>query len=226
LRERFGTHYSLNDVLVSALSIAMRDFDSSERKTTRIQDATSVIWVSLPRSADVEKLEGGNGGLGFASCALPLSVGTSDCVLDTVCKTHERLGALKASEEPLVINMALYLIGRLPVWLGKRISALAADKASVSISNMAGPTSKLVWPIPPPDARSNRTAYPGSGVVDSVYFATSPPFHYGPLFSLLTYHGNIYISVSARAELFSQQELVKLVKFYLLNAVIKMETSI
>ena len=225
LGKHFRKHFSLNDVLVSALTIAMRDFDTSERGTVEVRDATSVIWVSLPRDTVEEKLESGNGGLGFASCALPLSIDTHNNVLATVCETQKRLSALKASAEPAVINMALYLIGSLPVWLGKRISALAADKASASISNMAGPSGKLVWPVPTPESRGNSTPS-GSGVVESVYFATSPPFHYGPLFSLLTYHGRVYISVSARSELFTQDELSKLVKFYLLNAVIKMETSI
>ena len=225
LRLNLGKHVSLNDILVSALSIAMRDFDTCERNTTNVQDATSVIWVSLPRNAETEKLESGNAGLGFASCALPLSIDTHDSVLATVLETQKRLSALKASAEPAVINMALYLIGSLPVWLGKRISVVAADSASASISNMAGPTQKLVWPVPHPDSRQSET-YPGAAEVESVYFATSPPFHYGPLFSLLTYHGNVYISVSARAELFSQEELSKLVKFYLLNAVIKIEKSI
>ena len=224
-RKRFGIPFSLNDILVSALTIAMRNFARLESGESHIQDANSVIWVSLPRSEKSNSRELGNGGLGFALCALPLSMNTSN-ISETVIETQRRLAALKASPEPAIINIALYLIGLLPVWLGKRISALAADKASCSISNMAGPTHKLVWPVPRPEERTADTSDHGCGVVKSVFFATSPPFHYGPLFSLLTYHGNVYVSVSGRAEIFTKDELSKLVKFYLLNAVIEIEKSL
>lgn len=225
LRQNFQMQYTINDVLVAALTIAMRDFALSGRGTVCHGDLSAVVWVSLPQNENMEDLQCGNSGLGFATCALPLRIPKNDYLLETLKETQKRLAALKSSPEPVVINRALFLIGMLPVCLGKRISAIAADKASVSISNMAGPLEKLVWPVPPPSKRGSNV-YPGSGIVDSVYFATSPPFRYGPLFSLLTYHGKVFVSVSARAELFSRLETSQLVNQYLLNAIIKMETSL
>jgi hypothetical protein len=116
-------------------------------------------------------------------------------------RCHERLSALKTSAEPVVINAALRLMGSLPVSVGKRISGATADIASVSMSNLPGPNCPVYWPVGISEDLS------GAGLVDSVYFATSPPFHFGPLVSVISYCGSFFMSISARDEVLPQQDL-------------------
>ena len=101
-----------------------------------------------------------------------------------------------------MINSALKLIGALPVNVGKAISAKTADIASVSMSNLPGPSCPVYWPVGGQDEDTSKI-----GLVASVHFATSPPFHFGPLLSVISYCGTFYVSVSARDELLSQSDL-------------------
>jgi len=128
-------------------------------------------------------------------------------------KTHSQLSEIKRSPEPLIINTALALIGSLPTWLGKLIAPLTADAASVSFSNMMGPTEKVYWPVTPGAATHDY------GVIESIFFATSPPFHYGPLVSILSYDGIFFSTISARADMFSHEELIKILNIYLPAAI-------
>lgn len=186
-----GERVSVNDVLTAIISQAFRAFQSNKSKDPP-RDIRSVIWVSVPvpRTNDC-----GNAGLGFGYCKLPISIDNPKRCLEEV---HRRLSTMKKSCQALVINRVLHLIGSIPISIGKKLAKLSADMASVSISNMAGPTAPIIWPV---------SSVGGQGSVKSIYFATSPPFHFGPLVSVMSYCGKFHISISARADLFSRSDL-------------------
>jgi len=183
--------YSINDILTCIISMSLG-------KAPNAPDfVSSVIWVSLEKDYDavIDPKKWDNSKLGFGYIQLPLGVADP---LECLATCHARLRALKASADPLVINKALKCIGRLPRRLGKCISAQTADKASVSMSNLVGPTSQVQWPV-------NESS--GGWPIESLHFATSPPFHFGPLFSVLSYNNGFYLSIAARADMLSSEEL-------------------
>ena len=190
-----NSRMSVNDVITCIITRAFRLY-SLNRGVSKPIDLTSVVWVSLNKDITVEE-EWDNSNLGFAYVKLPLSVNSAkDCLREC----HRRLSALKSSAEPLVINTTLKLLGSLPIAIGKTVSTYTADVASVSMSNLIGPNSPVYWPVIDSDVT-------GSGLVDSVYFATSPPFRYGPLVSVISYCGTFYLSLSARDSLLTKSDL-------------------
>jgi diacylglycerol O-acyltransferase / wax synthase len=186
---------SINDVILTILSLSLGSF--AEKSTKSISDVTTVIWVSLARefTASPSPDKWDNTDLGFAYCKLPLSISEPKSCLKVV---HERLDKLKGSMEPFVINTALRTIGKLPIGIGKVVAPMTADCASLSVSNIAGPTEQVRWP-------SGK-----GGVVDTIHFATSPPFRYGLLVSVITYNDNVYMTLSARGSMLTSADLTEI----------------
>ena len=203
--------YSINDILTAALAMALRSFALKRGKTP--EDVTSVIWVSLERefAASICPNKWDNSKLGFGYASLPLSVQSP---MESLRVTHGRLSVLKESPDAGVINWALRLIGSLPVSMGKFLSLRTADKASISMSNLAGPNQQVRWPV----------GLPGEApIIESIHFVTSPPFHFGLLASFLSYDGKFFVSLSARAQMFEETELTSLLKEELPRAVCRLE---
>ena len=194
-RKLVSGRVTVNDVLTSIITRALRLY-ALRNSAFDPQDITSVVWVSLNKDIQVEE-EWDNANLGFAYVKLPLS---KDDPWDCVTTCHQRLHELKSSTAPVVINTTLRLLGSLPISLSKQVSKATADVASVSMSNLIGPNAPVYWPV-----SEGNTA--GSGLVDSVYFATSPPFRFGPLVSIMSYCGTFYLSISARDSLLSKKDL-------------------
>ena len=94
------------------------------------------------------------------------------------------------------------------------MAGISADKASMSMSNLVGPRERVCWP----------TSDSGSGwEVQSVYFATSPPFRFGPLISIISYDNVFCVSMAARSDMLSAKELHRIVDTELVNAVVQLE---
>jgi hypothetical protein len=70
------------------------------------------------------------------------------------------------------------------------------------MSNLPGPNSMVYWPV----SGKEDDSFP-TGLVDSVFFVTSPPFRFGPLVSVISYNGVFHFSISARASVLSQKAL-------------------
>ena len=192
--------FSVNDVLTAIFTRAFRSFTLNNKKFTgKMEDIKSVVWVNLGNKSDSEAW--GNSRLGFGYCQLPLSVEDPRACLR---ECHSRLDRLKHSMDAAVINVALKFIGLLPIGLGKRIARITADMASVSMSNMAGPVKPVIWPVIPGETIIDSTINPA---IRSIHFATSPPFHFGPLVSVMSYCGYFHISISARDEVLSHSDL-------------------
>jgi diacylglycerol O-acyltransferase len=188
---------SVNDVITAIITRAFRLYHlRSKNDFTKASDLTSVIWVSLNKDME-SSTDWDNANLGFSYMTLPVS---EDDAFTSLGSCHQRSNALKSSVGPLVINTALRMLGSLPVNIGKKLAKVAADNASVSISNLIGPSAPVYWPVSGDDIS-------GAGLIDSVYFATSPPFRFGPLVSVISYCGTLYFSFSARDSLLNKQDL-------------------
>jgi hypothetical protein len=201
---------TINDVIVAGLTMALMMFEKSERKHQSNKDLTSVIWTALPWKTSPSRW--GNSSLGFVYCTLPTLMAGRVSPRDVLLEIHSRLHALKSSPEALIINGALAVIGSVPTYLGKLVAPLTADAASISFSNMIGPSEKVYWPVPPEGDIGDLSEV---GIIDTIHFATSPPFHYGPLVSILSYDGKFYSTISAREDMFSHSELARILDTYL-----------
>ena len=215
---------SVNDVLTAVVSGALRRHCLSEESgDSSVSDITTVVWVSLRKSFGLDNPSmpipaWDNSSLGFAYCQLPLSVDSAKVRLG-LC--HSRLNTLKSSADAVVVNAALRVIGSLPVAVGEVISAVSADLASMSMSNLPGPSAPVHWPV----ARES-TDVGSAGIVKEVYFVTSPPFHFGPLVSVISYCGQFYFSISARDDVLTQSELDSIIGVHLEQAATELERSL
>lgn len=212
---------SVNDVVTAIFSIAFRMHAIRSTSKSIPGDISTVVWVSLAKEFSFiesdSMMEWDNSSLGFAYCQMPLS--NSDC-LESLRLCHERLNKLKSSADAVVINTALKLIGSLPVEIGKAVSAVSADTASVSMSNLPGPNAPVYWPV------GDDRATDHSGIVEEVYFITSPPFHFGPLVSVISYCGELFVSLSARESVFSHKDLSQIINEDLTFAITSLEHSL
>ena len=195
IAENCGKEYSVNDVLTAVFARAFRHFQL--KRSPSVQDIKSVVWVSVKKP---RKEDWGNSGLAFGYCQLALSAVDP---LECLKQSHNRLCRLKTSADAVVINRALNVIGKVPVWFGKIIARNTANMASVSMSNLAGPMAPVVWPVDAGEPATSSCA----GEIKSIHFVTSPPFQFGPLVSVISYNGKFFMSVSAREDLLSQSDL-------------------
>ena len=196
---------SINDLLTSAFSIALSSICT--------EDVSTVVWVSLNRDfgAPIHPGKWDNSTLGFGYIKLPLSAKTPS---ESLALCMSRLNTLKQSPDPGVINGVLKCLGSVPLCIGKFVAGISADKASMSMSNLVGPRERVCWP----------TSDSGSGwEVQSVYFATSPPFRFGPLISIISYDNVFCVSMAARSDMLSAKELHRIVDTELVNAVVQLE---
>ena len=199
---------SVNDVITAIVTRALRSFYLESAPMSTPADLRTVVWVSLNKDMDSSS-SWDNANLGFSYITLPVSEKDPWVALGSC---HKSLNELKSSAGPLVINTTLRMLGSLPTKIGKRIAKQTADIASASLSNLIGPSAPVYWPVDNSDVT-------GSGLVDSVFFATSPPFRFGPLVSVISYCGTLYLSVSARDSLLTKQDLDWITAKGLLNAV-------
>ena len=204
---RLKSRLTINDMITTLLARSFRAYTVHQGFEPR--DLTSVVWVTLNQKPLDANSPWNNSGLGFAYTQIPVACKSpQECIM--TC--HQRLNELKSSAQPLIINKALWALGSVPLWMGKKIAAQMADYASVSLSNLVGPKVPVNWPSPS-DAH-----------VDAIYFATSPPFRFGPLVSVISYSGTFYFSISARASLLSQKSLDWILNEGLQEALVELES--
>lgn len=212
---------SVNDVVTAIFSIAFRMHAIRTNPKSIPGDISTVVWVSLSKElsflASDSVREWDNSNLGFAYCQMPLSESNS---LESLRLCHKRLDKLKSSADAVVINTALKLIGSLPVEIGKAVSAVSADTASVSMSNLPGPNAPVYWPVGDDQATDH------SGLVEELYFISSPPFHLGPLVSIISYCGELFGSLSARESVLSRKDLSQIINEDLSIAITSLENSL
>ena len=134
-----GLDATINDVLVSAMAGALREYMIAAGNDTALGDITAMVPVNLrPESA---KIELGNQ---FALVYLSMPVSLADPI-DRLAATKHHMDMLKSSPEPFIVYQILGAIGALPLDLARQATTWFSTKASMVLTNVPGPRQQLYF---------------------------------------------------------------------------------
>jgi diacylglycerol O-acyltransferase len=134
-----GLDATINDVLVSAMAGALREYMVAERNDPALGDITAMVPVNLrPETA---KIELGNQ---FALVYLSLPVSLADPI-DRLTATKHHMDVLKNSPEPFIVYQILGLVGSLPLDIARQVTTWFSTKASMVFTNVPGPRQQLYF---------------------------------------------------------------------------------
>jgi len=169
---------TINDVMVTALAGAVRRELLDDELTSSIPPVRAIVPVDL-RSA-TQALELGNA-FGLTFLSLPIDETTP---MDRLRTAKERMDAIKQSPEASVFFHILGLFGQLPHAVQDLASSFFANKASMVMTNVVGPT-------------NDRTLAGHS--VENMVFWVPHPVSLGTGISILSYGGRVSVGVVADA---------------------------
>ncbi len=132
-----ATGSTVNDVLMAALTGALRAFMEAEGDSVDCRDLRAMVPVNL--RGQEAPLELGNQ-FGMVYLSLPVSV---DDPLQRLFEVKRRMDLLKRSPEAIVVFQVLNLLGALPGELAAHAVDLFAAKASAVLTNVPGPQETL-----------------------------------------------------------------------------------
>jgi hypothetical protein len=167
--------------LAAALSFAIG------KKFPKSPELLSTCWVALGGHQ-----EWGNGSLGVAFLRL-----ANDPKLDEMGmlnRVSERLKSIKASVEAIVSNRLLKLLGWLDI---PNVTRFFTDKASVSISSVAGPVDLVNWP-----GKNHQ--------VKQLHVLVPPVQSMGLMAVLISYGDTVTLSLTGSESLFTSHTLNEL----------------
>ena len=129
---------TVNDVLVAAVAGALRRYveargDDPEGKTIR-----AMVPVDIRGPQDTKLTNR------FALVYLPLPIGIADSI-DRLMETKRHMDAIKRSPEALVTYQAIASLGVVSDKIARSIRGYYADKVSVVLTNVPGPSQKLYF---------------------------------------------------------------------------------
>ncbi len=178
---------TVNDFLLAALSAALRRYLIAREGTA--SPIRAIVPVNLrPADAPVD-LEKGNW-FGLVFLDLPVDQDTRDRRLTALRRSMERL---KRSKEAGVTLGILALMGRAPLVVDRIIEAIFSRKASVVVTNVPGPQSRL------------RLA--GAPVRDIVFWVPHPA-GLGLGISILSYAGRVRVGFRADTAIVPDPDLL------------------
>ncbi len=136
VKNRMGA--TVNDVLVAAMAGALRRYvaargDDAEGKTIR-----AMVPVDI-RGPEDTKLTNR-----FALVYLPLPIGIADPI-ERLFATKRHMDAIKRSPEALVTYQAIAGLGMVSDRIARGVRSYYADKVSVVLTNVPGPSQKLYF---------------------------------------------------------------------------------
>ena len=134
-----ATGSTVNDVLIAALTGALRGFMAEEGDDVDSGDLRAMVPINL-RSPDAPVSLGNQFGMVYLS----LPVGLDD-PLARLFAVKQRMDLLKSSPEPMVVYLVLNLLGMLPGELAAHAVDLFATKASAVLTNVPGPQQTLYF---------------------------------------------------------------------------------
>lgn len=174
-------HATVNDVLVACVAGALRRYLKHRGIDLRHRTLRAVVPVNLRPAEHRGQL---SNEFGLSLLALPIE---EDNPVQRVTLTQERMAQLKHSTEPVAMQWLCKLLGHGPKPLQDQVQALLGSKASVVLSNLAGPRQRL---------------YLAGRAVDRLMFwVPHPGDTLGMGLSLLSYRGQITLGVMADAQL-------------------------
>ena len=134
-----ATGSTVNDVLIAALTGALRGFMDEEGDDVNSGDLRAMVPISL-RSADAPLSLGNQFGMVYLT--LPVSL---EDPLARLFVVKQRMDMLKSSPEAVVVYQVLNLLGMLPGELAAHAVDIFATKASAVLTNVPGPQRKLYF---------------------------------------------------------------------------------
>ena len=129
---------TVNDVLVAAMAGALRRYVETRGDDPEGKEIRAMVPVDI-RAPDDTKLTNR-----FALVYLPLPIGIAD-PMDRLFATKRSMDAIKRSPEALVTYQAIAGLGVVSDRIAKGVRGYYADKVSVVLTNVPGPSQKLYF---------------------------------------------------------------------------------
>jgi diacylglycerol O-acyltransferase / wax synthase len=178
----------VNDVLVAGMTGALRAY--LKRRGVDVDRMTVRAMVPVDLRPPERRGELGNE---FGLVVLDLAVAVSDS-MDRLATTKARMDALKRSPEAVATLVLFNIFGRGPKMLGDFANEAFSSKASVVMTNVAGP---------------NETLYLAGVPIDRMMFwVPHPGNQLGMGISILSYKGMASLAVIADARLVPDPEAI------------------
>ena len=136
VKNRMGA--TVNDVLVAAMAGALRRYVETRGDDPDGKEIRAMVPVDI-RAPDDTKLTNR-----FALVYLPLPIGIADPI-DRLFATKRSMDAIKRSPEALVTYQAIAGLGVVSDKIARGVRAYYADKVSVVLTNVPGPSQKLYF---------------------------------------------------------------------------------
>jgi WS/DGAT/MGAT family acyltransferase len=178
----------VNDVLVAGMTGALRAYLRRRGVEVNRTSVRAMVPVDLRPPERMGKL-----GNEFGLVVLDLAV-ASPRRMDRLAKTKARMDALKRSPEAVAMLVIFNLFGRGPKSLGDFANQVFGSKASVVMTNVAGP---------------KKTLYLAGVPIDRMMFwVPHPGRQLGMGISILSYKGSATLAVIADARLVPDPEAI------------------
>lgn len=129
---------TVNDVLVAAMAGALRRYVEARGEDPDGKQVRAMVPVDVRRPEDTKLTNR------FALVYLPLPIGIAR-PLDRLYETKRHMDAIKRSPEALVTYRAIAGLGVLSDKIARSVRAYYADKVSVVLTNVPGPSQKLYF---------------------------------------------------------------------------------
>jgi diacylglycerol O-acyltransferase len=172
-------HVTVNDLLVAALTGALRTFLSVSGEQVDAFDVRALVPVNL-RDRLPGQLDGAMGNcFGLVFLALPVRAQTPS---ERLALVRERMEALKRSPDAVVTFAVLDAIGHLPGPLEFVVTEFFSRKASLVVTNVPGPRARL---------------HLVGHEIDRIMFNVPHPATLGLGISILSYAGEVRIGARA-----------------------------
>jgi len=198
-----ANNYTINDMVLGALSAALRNYQLE--KGDGLVDPLAGVWVALrplSEAFSAQNLatleEPGNNSLGCVYVRLPV-VEKYATPMDRVQAVADQISQLKGSPEPLLAQQFMRMFGLMPTMISNPLWDLLSNKISLSVSNLPGPP--MGWKF--------------CGVGMSSFSVFVPPVGTISTFALITsYDDRITLSLAMDGHLFSKEDAKSLCKHF------------
>ncbi len=181
------TRSTVNDVLLAAVSGALRNYMIQQGDLARLFDIRAFVPVNL-RPLDAPLELGNRFGLVFLS--LPVSI---DDMLERLLELKDRMDAIKNSSEAIVSFGILNAIGLMTNDLEQNLINVFGNKASLVMTNVPGPQQEL---------------YFAGSLARGAMFWVPHPGLLGMGVSILSYNGEVRIGVATDANLVPEPSVI------------------
>lgn len=136
VKNRMGA--TVNDVLVAAMTGALRRYVEARGDDPVGKEIRAMVPVDIRRPQDTKLTNR------FALVYLPLPIGIADPI-DRLFATKRHMDTIKQSPEALVTYQAIAGLGVVSDKIARRVRNYYADKVSVVLTNVPGPSQKLYF---------------------------------------------------------------------------------